>query len=150
EFERRLPFSTQNAQRTTNNDFDAISPKMITEPYSPNNFFGIAKELGQEKEGGERCKKCFQLRLEKTFKKAKELGFDFFSTTLPISPHKNSKIIFEIGEKLSTINSGAMNPKFVPIDFKKNNGFGKAIELSKKMELYRQNYCGCEFSKRRH
>lgn len=94
-----------------------------------------------EKEGGLRCNACFQLRLEETYKKAKDNNFDYFTTTLTISPHKQSKTIFEIGKNLAEDN-------FLEIDFKKKDGFKKALEISKKLNLYRQNYCGCVYSLR--
>ena len=94
-------------------------------------------------EGGQRCHICFNLRLEKTAKVAKENNYDYFCSTLTVSPHKNSKIINEIGENISK----KYNIKWLYSDFKKNEGFKQSIELSKKYELYRQDYCGCIFSK---
>ena len=100
--------------------------------------------IGYEKcqEGGSRCNICFNLRLEKTAKLAKENKFDYFSTTLTVSPHKNSKLINKIGEEISQ----QYNIKWLYSDFKKNEGYKKSIELSKKYELYRQDYCGCIYS----
>lgn len=100
---------------------------------------------GYEKcpEGGNRCKICFKLRLEKTAQLAKENNFDYFCTTLTVSPHKNAKIINEIGENIGR----TYNIKWLPSDFKKNEGFKQSIELSKKYNLYRQDYCGCIYSK---
>ncbi|MCL2861762.1 MAG: epoxyqueuosine reductase QueH [Firmicutes bacterium] len=126
-----------------NQNFLNNNSKLIIEPYNHEKFLSKTKGFESEKEGGRRCKKCFELRLQKTFEKAKELNFDYFSTTLTISPHKNSQVIFECGERLQV--GGA---EFLKIDFKKNDNFRKAIELSKKYGIYRQNYCGCEFSKR--
>ena len=94
-------------------------------------------------EGGYRCNICFNLRLEKTAKLAKENKFDYFCTTLTVSPHKNSKLINQIGENLSK----KYNIKWLYSDFKKNEGYKQSIELSKKYELYRQDYCGCIYSK---
>ena len=94
-------------------------------------------------EGGNRCHICFNLRLDKTAKLAKELKYDYFGSTLTVSPHKNSKIINEIGEKISQ----KYQIKWLYSDFKKNEGFKQSIELSKKYELYRQDYCGCIYSK---
>ena len=97
------------------------------------------------KEGGNRCSICFSLRLEKTAILAKENKYDYFCSTLTVSPHKNSKIINEIGEKISE----KYNIKWLYSDFKKNEGFKQSIELSKKYDLYRQDYCGCIYSKRK-
>ena len=97
------------------------------------------------KEGGSRCHICFNLRLEKTANLAKQMNFDYFCSTLTVSPHKNSKIINEIGINLSH----KYNIKWLYSDFKKNEGFKQSIELSKKYELYRQDYCGCIHSKQK-
>lgn len=102
------------------------------------------KGLEKEKEGGSRCYKCFSLRLEKTAKIGEEKNYDYFSTTLTISPHKNSKIINIIGKSLED----KYNIKWLYSDHKKKDGYKKSIELSKKYNLYRQNYCGCIYSKR--
>lgn len=102
------------------------------------------KGLEKEKEGGSRCYKCFSLRLEKTAKIGEEKSYDYFSTTLTISPHKNSKIINIIGKSLED----KYNIKWLYSDHKKKDGYKKSIELSKKYNLYRQNYCGCIYSKR--
>lgn len=94
-------------------------------------------------EGGNRCHICFNLRLEKTAQLAKKHNYEYFCSTLTVSPHKNSKIINEIAEEISN----KYNIKWLYSDFKKNEGFKKSIELSKKYELYRQDYCGCIYSK---
>lgn len=93
--------------------------------------------LENEKEGGARCHKCFETLLKATSQKAKELGFEHFATTLTISPHKNSNVIKEIGEKFDG---------YTHYDFKKKDGYKRSIELSKELNLYRQCYCACEFS----
>ena len=95
-------------------------------------------------EGGSRCQLCFTLRLDKTAQLAKLHNYDYFCSTLTVSPHKNSKLINQIGEKISQ----KYNIKWLYSDFKKNEGFKQSIELSKKYELYRQDYCGCICSKR--
>ncbi len=102
------------------------------------------KDLQKEKEGGKRCHVCFTLRLFKTAQIAKEKEFDYFGTTLTVSPHKNAQVINDIGQKIS---QEWMIP-FLVSDFKKKDGYKKSIELSKKYQLYRQNYCGCLYSKR--
>ena len=102
------------------------------------------KGLENEQEGGSRCYKCFNLRLNKTAQIAKENNYDFFSTTLTISPYKNSKLINIIGKDLEK----KYNITWLYSDYKKRDGYKKSIELSKKYNLYRQNYCGCIYSKR--
>ncbi len=99
--------------------------------------------LEQEKEGGARCAVCFKLRLEETARLAKKLNFDYFGTTLTVSPHKNSQIINEIGALLE----GEYGVKYLYSDFKKKDGYKKSIELSKQYHLYRQDYCGCLFGR---
>jgi len=99
-------------------------------------------ELQKEKEGGKRCEVCFNLRLSKTAEIAKEKGFDLFATTLTVSPHKNAKLINEIGENLAKTHK----IEYLSTDLKKNDGYKKSVELSKKYDLYRQNYCGCKYS----
>lgn len=111
--------------------------------YEPQEFYAIAKGLENCPEGGERCFKCYALRLEKTAQLAKELKFDYFTTTLTISPLKNAGKLNEIGEEMA-LKYGAV---FLPSDFKKKEGYKRSIELSKEYELYRQNFCGCAFSK---
>lgn len=111
--------------------------------YNPNDFFAIAKGLEDAKEGGERCFKCYELRLKETVKIALDNGYDYFTTTLSISPHKNAQKINEIGEKLSE----EYGVKYLYSDFKKREGYKRSIELSKEYNLYRQNYCGCIYSK---
>ena len=110
--------------------------------YNYNEFKEFTKGLEQELEGGARCNKCFYLRLNKTCQLAKENKYDYFGTTLTVSPHKNAEIINNIGLQLEKDN----NIKWLLSDFKKEDGYKKSIELSKKYELYRQHYCGCEYS----
>lgn len=102
------------------------------------------KGLENEKEGGIRCHKCYKLRLEKTAQLAINNNFDYFTTTLSVSPYKNAKILNEIGEELAT----KYKVKWLYSNFKKKDGYKKSIELSKKHNLYRQNYCGCIYSKK--
>lgn len=111
--------------------------------YSPSCFLSYCKGLESCPEGGERCFKCFELRLLETAKCAKVLGMDYFTTTLTISPLKNAAKINEIGREIGSREQIA----FLPSDFKKNNGYLRSIELSKQYGLYRQDYCGCAFSK---
>ena len=111
--------------------------------YLPEDFFDVAKGLEDCPEGGERCTECFKLRLDRTAKAATVMGYPIFGTTLTVSPHKNYQLISAIGTQLADI----YELEFLDMDFKKKAGFQRSIELSKKYELYRQNYCGCEFSK---
>lgn len=111
--------------------------------YRPTEYFDAVKGLEEEPEGGARCSVCFKQRLEKTAETAGMSGYDYFGTTLTVSPHKNYKLISEIGRELAL----RYGLTFVDRDFKKKDGFKRSIELSKKYDLYRQNYCGCEYSK---
>ena len=117
--------------------------KTVIADYDANEFFEIVKGLENEPEGGKRCKKCFALRLEKTAELAKEQNFDFFTTTLTISPHKNAQILNETGKE-AALKYGV---NYLFSDFKKKNGYRRSCELSEQYGLYRQNYCGCIFSK---
>lgn len=117
---------------------------VIEGSYNYNDFLEIAKGLENVPEGGERCFKCYRLRLEETAKLAKEKGFDYFCTTLSISPLKNSQKINEIGFETAE----KFGVKWLPSDFKKKEGYKRSVELSKQYNLYRQNFCGCVFSKK--
>ena len=112
--------------------------------YNSREFFEIAKGYEDCREGGERCFRCYELRLDETAKKAKEKKFDYFCTTLSISPLKNAQKINEIGFMLAE----KYTIKWLPSDFKKKEGYKRSIELSRKFNLYRQNFCGCIYSKR--
>lgn len=116
---------------------------IIDSRYEPKEFFQIAKGLEKEKEQGKRCYKCYELRLEETAKVAKEKNFDFFATTLTLSPYKKTSWLNEIGENLSE----KYQANYLYSDFKKKNGYKRSIELSKEYNLYRQDYCGCIYSK---
>lgn len=107
--------------------------------YDPESFFALAKGLEDLPEGGERCRRCFELRLRESAKMAEEKGADFFTTSLTISPLKNAELINQVGKSISD--------KYLPSDFKKKNGYKRSTELSREYDLYRQNYCGCIFSK---
>lgn len=126
------------------NSFPAKNPiSFIEAPYTPEEFFDIAKGLEKEPEGGERCTKCYRLRLEYTAKIAKELNMDYFTTTLTISPLKDAKRLNCIGLELEEI----YKIPYLVSDFKKKNGYKRSVELSKEYEMYRQNFCGCIYSK---
>lgn len=111
--------------------------------FHPEEFYRAVKGLERIPEGGERCFACYALRLEETARLAKEQGFDYFTTTLTISPLKNADKLNEIGEQMAE-KYGVL---WLPSDFKKKNGYKRSTELSKEYGLYRQNYCGCVFSK---
>lgn len=113
--------------------------------FNPKEFYDAVKGFENEKEGGERCFRCYRLRLESAAKLAKEMGFDYFTTTLTISPLKRADKLNEIGEELGEIYS----VKHLSSDFKKKNGYKRSTELSREYGLYRQDYCGCVFSKRK-
>ena len=128
---------------------EAYSIDYIEGDYEPELFFSVVKGLEQEPEGGARCEKCFDLRLKKTFelasqKKAAGRWVDFVTTTLTISPLKNAPLLNAIGERFS-LDYGI---PWLPSDFKKKNGYKRSIELSTEYDLYRQDYCGCAFSKK--
>lgn len=117
---------------------------LIKAEYEPEKFEDLARGLEICKEGSERCFKCYHLRLLKTAEFAKEQNFDYFATTLTVSPYKNADILNEIGQKLAL----KFGIKYLSSDFKKHDGYKRSIELSQQHNLYRQNYCGCKFSKR--
>ncbi len=111
--------------------------------YEPERFYKIAKGLETSPEGSERCFRCYELRLTETAKLAKNKAYDYFTTTLSISPHKNAAKLNEIGEKLAQ----KYDTPYLIADFKKKNGYKRSIELSREYQLYRQDYCGCVYSK---
>lgn len=112
-------------------------------PFDKNQFLEVAVGLEKENEGGKRCFLCYELRLRKTAEYAKQNGYDYFATTLTLSPLKNAQKLNEIGYKLQE----ELGVNYLPSDFKKEGGYLRSIELSKEYGLYRQSYCGCEFSK---
>ena len=118
--------------------------KLIEGRYDPEEFFKIAKGLEFEPERGKRCFECYKLRLGETAKVAGEQGFDYFCTTLTLSPYKNATWLNEIGESLND----KYNSTYLYSDFKKKNGYKRSIELSHEFDLYRQDYCGCIYSLR--
>ena len=118
--------------------------KILDADYDPFSFYSMAKGLESCPERGERCHKCYELRMRRTAMAAlKTGGFDFFATTLTLSPLKDSEAINRIGLKIEE-DTGM---KYLPTDFKKRNGYLRSIELSKQYDLYRQNFCGCVYSK---
>ena len=115
---------------------------IITEDYEPEKWNEYIKGFENEPEKGKRCYLCYKIRLEKTAQKAKELGFDCFTTTLSISPHKSYEMIKEISEKLSD----EIGIEYIDVNLKKKDGYKKSVELSQKYGFYRQDYCGCKYS----
>ena len=111
--------------------------------YAPEDYLAAVRGLEKEKEGGARCAVCFRLRLERTAREAKARGFDYFATTLTVSPLKNAKLINTIGFAVAE----EVGVKYLPSDFKKRGGYLHSVRLSEEYGLYRQDYCGCAFSK---
>lgn len=140
EYERRLFYQKIAIENTEKKH----SIELLASRYDPERFYQAVKGYEDAPEGGARCAECFRLRLEETAAKALEKGFDFFATTLTVSPHKNAQVINRIGMDLEK----KYGIRFLPSDFKKKNGYKKSVELSEEYGLYRQNYCGCEFSLR--
>lgn len=117
--------------------------EIIDSRYDPNEFFSAVKGLENEPEGGRRCLECFRLRLRESCKKAKEIGADYITTTLTISPLKNAQALNEIGSEFAK----EYGVSWLFSDFKKREGYKRSIVLSQEYDLYRQNYCGCVFSR---
>lgn len=117
--------------------------KIVVPKYDNMEFYDKVRGLEKEPEGGERCFVCYRLRMEKTAEYAKNNNFDYFASTLSISPHKNANKLNEIGFLLEK----QYNVNYLPNDFKKNGGYLRSIQLSKELDLYRQDYCGCIYSK---
>lgn len=111
--------------------------------YAPEDYISAVRGLEEEKEGGARCAVCFRLRLDRTAREAKARGFDYFATTLTVSPLKNAKLINTIGFAVAE----EVGVKYLPSDFKKRGGYLHSVRLSEEYGLYRQDYCGCAFSK---
>lgn len=139
EYEKRL-----NEIETFVKKLNVDNIKVLRGRYNPKEFFDMATGLEEEKERGKRCYKCYELRLRETAKVAEDLNFDYFTTTLSISPYKNSNWLNKIGKELDK----EYTPTYLYADFKKKNGYKRSIELSKEYGLYRQDYCGCIYSKK--
>ncbi|MDD3252234.1 MAG: epoxyqueuosine reductase QueH [Lachnospiraceae bacterium] len=140
EYEKRV-----EEQRRLIGELPALHPIAFRAgPYEPERFYEQSRGLEHEPEGGERCFRCYRLRLSEAARLAAEGGYDYFATTLTISPMKNAAKLNEIGEELS----GIYQVAHLPSDFKKKNGYRRSVELSAEHGLYRQNYCGCVFSQR--
>ncbi len=155
EYERRL----EELKKFYTRFVPARNVLVIEEPYDPEEFYTAVgtredPELATQPERGERCRRCYELRLRRTYEYACTHGFDYFCTTLSISPFKDAQMINEIGERLSAIPEPTSavpepveGPRWLPSDFKKKNGFKRSLELSAEYDLYRQEYCGCIYSK---
>lgn len=117
--------------------------QLVAGDYDYSQFLDIARGYEHCREGGERCHRCYRLRLEHSAQLAKEQGFDYFCTTLSISPLKDSQVINQIGQQVAE----EYGVSWLPSDFKKKEGYKRSIELSREYNLYRQNFCGCAFSK---
>lgn len=130
-------------QRRLIEGLPAVHPiHLIVRKYEPECFYQQAKGLEQVPEGGERCCRCYRLRLEAAARLAREGGYDYFTTTLTVSPLKNAGKLNEIGEELSSLYAVT----HLPSDFKKKGGYQRSVALSKQYDLYRQNFCGCVYS----
>ncbi|MCL1981508.1 MAG: epoxyqueuosine reductase QueH [Clostridiales bacterium] len=144
EYDKRL----ENQQRFIDayNNSRADQPgkiALVLGEYEPLRFYGEARGLENEREGGERCRACIRMRLEKTAQAASLGGFGGFATTLSVSPHKSYPMISQAGQELSV----QYGVDFADWDHKKNGGYQRSLELSREYSLYRQNYCGCEYSR---
>lgn len=117
--------------------------RLVEGEYRPGDFYAVVKGMEQEPEGGARCTECFKLRLYESARLAKEGGYDYFTTTLTISPLKDAELLNQIGEEAGDV----CGIRFLNSDFKKKNGYKRSTVLSKEHALYRQNYCGCVYSK---
>lgn len=116
--------------------------QFIAAPYQPQKYFENVRGLEKEPEGGKRCRACFTYRLDLVAAKAVELGFDYFGSTLTISPHKNSQVINSVGIEVQDLYA----TQYLPSDFKKNNGYRRSVEMCHEYDVYRQCYCGCIFA----
>lgn len=116
--------------------------QFLAADYVPNEFFKTVHGLEKEPEGGDRCRVCYDYRLDKTAQQAVELGFDYFGSALTISPHKNSQTINAVGIEVQQV----YNTQYLPSDFKKNQGYKRSVEMCNEYDIYRQCYCGCVFA----
>ena len=143
EYEKRKAEQIRFIHERFSNDNTNNKVSFMDCDYESEKYTKIAKSLEKEPEGGMRCVECFRLRLDKTAELAKLYGFDYFVTTLSISPLKNAQLLNRIGLEISE----KYGVSYLPSDFKKREGYKRSIELSKKYGLYRQNFCGCVYSK---
>lgn len=144
EYEKRKETQLQFIKAFNETAAEEDQVEFLEGPYDPARYFELVKGLESEPEGGARCTVCFRMRLEQTAAEAKKLGFHSFATTLSVSPHKNFPLISQIGEEAAD----ACGVSFLAEDFKKKAGYQRSVALSREYNLYRQNFCGCEFAKR--
>lgn len=140
EYERRAQVQKDFIEQF-NKDYNQ-SVQFLEAPYEPQVFIQKTKGLTDEPEGGARCTVCFDMRLGTVADKAKKLGYDYFGSTLTISPHKNSQVINEVGLELQE----EYQINYLPSDFKKNNGYRRSVEMCEIYDIYRQCYCGCVYA----
>ena len=143
EYEKRKATQMQFLQKFNEEPGSAGRVSFMEAPYDPERYLEAVKGLENEPEGGRRCSVCFHMRLQKTAETASMLHYDLFGTTLTVSPHKDYDTISAIGKRLGAL----YGVSYLDANFKKKDGFKRSIELSKKYGLYRQNYCGCRFTK---
>lgn len=139
EYEKRI-----EEQRRLISEMKTKNPiALLGSEYEPDVFYQAVKGLEKEKEGGARCIECFRLRLNESARIAKEMGMDYFTTTLTISPLKNAEVLNTLGQEIGE----QTGISWLPSDFKKKNGYKRSVELSEEHGLYRQDFCGCVYSK---
>ena len=144
EWQKRLDEINRLVDIVNNGQFvvqPVVPVKVVAKPHAPQDFLQAAKGYEKEKEGGKRCTICFEYRIGSSVQYAQQNNFQFVTTTLTVSPYKNSKTLNEIGKRLTTGTT-----KWLPNNFKKRNGYDISIELCDKYNIYRQHYCGCCFS----
>ena len=144
EYEKRKANQISFIQSYNKAGLSPCSIGFLEGDYNPEDYLEKVKGLEGEPEGGARCEVCFNQRLSETARKAAELKMDYFTTTLTVSPHKNYELISKIGKACAE----NYPVEFLDMDFKKKAGFQRSLQLSKEYGLYRQDYCGCDFSKR--
>lgn len=144
EYQRRKANQIAFIEEFNNTSLCISKVKFMEGDYNPETYFELVSGLEAEPEGGARCTVCFNQRLKETARNAKKYGFDYFTTTLTVSPHKDYERISKIGKALGE----EYGVEFLDMDFKKKAGFQRSVQLAKEYGLYRQDYCGCVFSKR--
>ncbi len=137
EYHRRAKESREYCQK--------VGIRFIEGRYEPSEWFEAIKGHEHDEEGGERCSICYALRLRETASTAVDEGYEWFATTLTVSPHKNAEVINMIGEQIA----GELGIRFLDRDFKKMHGFQRSVQMSKDLGMYRQDYCGCVFSRQK-
>ncbi|HEM4445801.1 TPA: epoxyqueuosine reductase QueH [Streptococcus suis] len=139
EYQRRAAVTAQFVKEFNQKTGQSVG--YLEADYSPQEFFKKTQHLANEPEGGDRCKVCYDYRLDKTAEKAVELGFDYFGSALTISPHKNSQTINAVGIEVQKL----FDTQYLPSDFKKNGGYQRSVQMCEEYDIYRQCYCGCVY-----